>query len=337
MRSLSGTHNYRRWGRRTGLLVLALLSAAAFAPLPGPSVARADGGSAQFSLRPVSYSPRNPATASYFIFGSQTGATIADKVRVTNTGNLRGTADLYSVDATTGQTSGAVYLSRTAPKQDVGAWVTLSVAQVTLDPGQSQTVSFQVAVPQQVRPGQHLGGIVAENTALQQASNGGSVQINIQQLSIVAVQVNLPGTLVEQLEAQHVKPGGAHAYQILYVGLRNSGTQMLKPYGTLQVTDTGGHTLKTMQLKLDTFVPQTAIDYPVYVPGQALGVGQYQATLTLRYGASQVLRYTTGFEISEESLQQVFGSKAPSAPPPAVAGVSVWGIVLGALVLPQSR
>jgi hypothetical protein len=292
--------------------------------------ARADGGTAQFSLRPVSSTPGNSASASYFIFGGQPGVTISNKVRVTNTGTVRGSADLYAVDATTGQTSGAVYLSRTAPKQDVGAWVTLSVAQVTLSPGQSQTVAFQVAVPQAVRPGQHLGGIVAENTALQQASNGGSVQINIQQLSIVAVQVNLPGTLVDQLTAQHVTPGGEHNYQVLYVGLRNSGTQMLKPSGTLQIADSGGHTLKTMQLTLDTFVPQTSIDYPVYVSGQALGVGQYQATLTLQYGTGKVLHYTTNFAITQDNLQQVFGSHAPSTPPLAVTGVSLLGIGLGA-------
>jgi hypothetical protein len=279
----------------------------------------------------VSSTPGTPASASYFVFGGQPGGTIADKVRVTNTGTVRGTAALYAVDATTGQTSGAVYLSRTAPKQEVGAWVTLSVAQVTLNPGQSQTIAFQVAVPQSARPGQHLGGIVAENSAMQQASNGGSVQINIQQLSIIAVQINLPGTLVEQLTAQQVTPGGEHSYQVLYVGLHNTGTQMIKPYGTLQIADGEGHTLKTMQLKLDTFVPQTAIEYPVYVPGQALGVGQYQATLTLQYGTGKVLHYTTTFAITQDNLQQVFGSKAPNSPPLVAAGVSAWSIGLGAL------
>src|SRR5579863_2349220 len=224
-------------------LMLALLAGAAGA-MAAPAAA-ADNGSAQFSLRPVTYDPSNPTTASYFIFSPQPGSVVQNQVRVSNGGTARGSAALYAVDATTGQTSGAVYLSRQDPKSDVGAWISLGTQQVTLDPGQSHVVSFSVSVPSNARPGQHLGGIVAENEALQQGSNSGPVQINIQHLSIIAVQVNLPGAQTQKLEATSVKPGGEHGYQILYVGLHNSGNVMLKPSGTLQVSDTSGHQLKT--------------------------------------------------------------------------------------------
>ena len=53
-------------------------------------------------------------------------------IRVVNTGGRTGTAYLYPVDATTGQTSGAVYLSRQSPRHDVGAWITLARSTVTL-------------------------------------------------------------------------------------------------------------------------------------------------------------------------------------------------------------
>ena len=91
-----------------------------------------------------------------------------DRIRVVNTGGRTGTAYLYAVDATTGQTSGAVYLSRQSPKRDVGAWIRLSQSNVTLAPGKNAVVDYTIRIPATVRPGDHLGGIVAENSQVQQ-------------------------------------------------------------------------------------------------------------------------------------------------------------------------
>src|SRR5258708_7339260 len=116
------------------------------------SIAHADGGQPNFAVQPVLYDPSNPVTRSYFVFESNPGVVVKSNVRVTNTGTARGSAILYPVDATTGQTSGAVYLNQGDPRKDVGAWITLGTSQLTLNPGQSQIVSFQVTIPSSVRP-----------------------------------------------------------------------------------------------------------------------------------------------------------------------------------------
>src|SRR5215831_4798681 len=67
-------------------------------------IAHADGGQANFALQPVLYDPSNPLTESYFIFDSKPGIVITSRVRVTNSGTATGSALLYPVDATTGQT-----------------------------------------------------------------------------------------------------------------------------------------------------------------------------------------------------------------------------------------
>jgi WxL interacting protein linking bacterial and host surfaces len=294
-------------------------------------VARADGGVAQFSIRPVV--PSSSATAApYFVFDLQAGATVHDQARITNTGTARGSVALYPVDATTGQTSGVVYRSQQDPRTDVGAWVMVGASQLTLEPQQSQIVAFTVTVPASARPGQHVGGLVAENLALQNgsgSSGSSGMQVNIQHLSIVAVQVNLPGSQAEQMAATGIQAGGQHNYQIIFLGLRNTGTQMLKPTGALHVTDTRGRQLKVMELTLDTVLPQTAIDYPVYVDGQALGPGHYKGVLSLTYGTpQQTLSRAFDFEVTAASLQQVFGSKAPNSPPSLLAGGGPGGILL---------
>src|SRR2546427_6402574 len=96
----------------------------------GFSIAHADSGQANFALKPVTYDPSNPVTASYFIFDSKPGVVVKSQVNVTNTGTVKGTVNLYTVDATTGQTSGAVYLNHGDPRRDVGVWITVSTPQL---------------------------------------------------------------------------------------------------------------------------------------------------------------------------------------------------------------
>lgn len=290
--------------------------------------AYADGGVAQFSIRPTAPGSDAAGSAPYFVLNLKPGATIQSNVRITNTGTASGSVALYPVDATTGQTSGVVYRSQTDPRTDVGGWITVGASHVALAPGKSQVVSFTVTAPRSARPGQHVGGLVAENLAVQ-GSASGSVQINIQHLSIVAVQVNLPGQQVQQLAATGIRAGGQQGYQILYLNLHNVGTQMLKPIGTLKITDTRGYQLKQMNLALDTVLPQTAIAYPVYVDGQALGPGHYRAVLSLTYGDPQrTLSQAFNFEITAAAVQQVFGTRPPNSAPLLANGLSGAPILL---------
>ena len=294
-----------------GMLIIAVLLTGVF----GSSVAHAAGGQPDFVLQPVLYDPSEPVTKSYFVFDTLPGTILHNRVRVTNSGTAKGTVSLYAVDATTGQTSGAVYLTRDDARQDTGAWVTLGIQQLTLDPGQSRIVPFRVAIPKIVRPGQHVGGIVAESMMLESSSQNSTLQLKVKNLTIIAVQVNLPGSPIEQLEATGIQPGGANHYQTLLLGFRNTGTMMLKPHGTLQVTNTQGYLLQTLSLALDTFLPQTAIDYPVNVQNKALGVGSYRATLALIYGHGHELHYTTTFTITGQQIAKVFETSNPLQSP----------------------
>lgn len=305
------------------------------------------GSGAKFGLRPVTYDPSVLASQSYFVFDARPGTTVTSKVRVTNSGDAAGTARLYPVDATTGQTSGTVYRMRQEPRRDTGAWITLATDKLTLQPGESADVAFSVAIPADARPGQHVGGIVAEDTALktstatQPGANQAGLRVNIQSLTILAVQVNLPGTPVERLDVTGITSGGEQGHQTLVLGLRNSGTVMLKPSGTLQVATVDGQELQTLPIRMDTFLPDTTIDYPVFVT-QALGAGEYRATLTLTYGAGRETRYTTTFAITNAQVGQVFQGRPKLTPPPVTNQLSpvnqllTWplaGIVAGALVL----
>ncbi len=331
-----------RWIVGAFLLTTMLLGLLFVAPFPF-SIAHAAGGQANFALQPVTYDPSNPLTRSYFIFNSKPGTVIMNRVRVINSGTAAGSVSLYPVDATTGQTSGAVYLNHSDPRKDVGAWITLGKQQLTLGPGKSQIVTFQIAVPGQSRAGQHLGGIVAENLTqpaktptTKPGNNTGTFHISVKNLTIIAVQINLPGATVSQMAATGVQAGGQNGYQQILVGLSNTGTVMLKPNGSLQVIDAQGHATENISLKLDTFLPQTSINYPVTVTGLALGVGTYKATLTLLYGNGKTLHYNTTFSITQQQLTQVFSvskTQAPGSSGGDIFSLSPWILLIGALLL----
>lgn len=283
---------------------------------------------AKFGLRPVRFDPKRPETSSYFVYDLAPGATIEDEVLVQNSGDGAGTVRLYAVDGTTGQTGGAVYLSGDDPRKDVGGWVQLGERELTLAPGERRTVRFTVSVPADAMPGQHLGGLVAEDTALKQSTGGGALQVKIQTRSVVAVQVNVPGQVVEKLVVTGVTPGGVQGYQTLRLGLRNDGTQAVKPEGSLVVSDAGGNEVQRLALKIDTMLPRTAIEYPVFVEGRALEPGTYRVTVHLTSGKSDVTDYQGSFTLNADQVQQVFQpSRPPLVPPANLGGARVGGLM----------
>ena len=126
------------------------------------------------------------------------------------------------------------------------------------------------------------------------------------------MQINLPGPTIEQLSTSGIQAGGANGYQSLLVKMSNTGNDMLKPAGSLKVSDAQRHLLQTTVMKLDTFLPGTSINYPVNVQKKLLIPGKYQATLKLNYGKGRVLNYTTNFTITRQQVAQVF--QATSTP-----------------------
>jgi hypothetical protein len=257
----------------------------------------------RFSIRPVTYDPAVPATQSYFIFDTEPGTVAHSALKVANVGDAPGTVLLYAVDATTGQTSGTVYRSRSARRVDVGAWLRLASSRLRLAAGETRVVPFEFSVPRHVRPGQHVGGIVAENATRPTAGTAGSQDagssftIRFRFLSIVAVVVNLPGPMIEHVAVTGVSADHVPSYQRLRIRLHNKGNMLERPIATLTVTDSRGRRVLRRWIKLDTILPQTAIAYPIYLRRKRLAVGEYRASVQLRYGHNRRTHFTGSFRV----------------------------------------
>ncbi len=286
-----------------------------------------------FTIQPATYNPAIPATKSYFILDAKPGATLSEKIRVTNAGTATGSASIYPVSATTAQTSGIVYLSKKDPLRDVASWTEMDQQQLNLIPGQSQIISFQITVPAKAHPGQYVGGITAENLVPQSLSTNGSLHINLQKLSTIAVQVNVPGTAIEQMKVTGITAGGSNGYQSLLVSMSNTGGMMINPSGDLRVSNAQRQLLQVLPLKLDIILPDTSINYPLYVQKKALTAGDYQVSLHLNYGHGKTLDYTTKLTITQDQVKQAFSNGPLQAPTGNSTGNSMplWQMILVAL------
>src|SRR5882757_98081 len=97
---------------------------------------------------------------------------------------------------------------------------------------------------------------------------------------------------------------------------------------------------------MDTFLPQTAVDYPLLLK-KALPPGDYSAIVKLSIpatdgAAAKLVTAHPTFSVSKEDVKQVFTSAAPQTPPPGTSGsgssskppwVLVGAAVAGALLI----
>lgn len=316
--------------------------------LAGAAPTQANGSAAaSFSLRPVRYDPNRPETQSYFIYDAIPGQEITTEVQLANIGTAAGTVRLYAVDATTGRTSNVIYLGGDRMPVEVGQWVTLSERQVTLAPGEARQIAFTVRVPPDATPGQHVGGLIAEDVALYRGESTGSFQISLQNRVATAVQINLPGPTVERMAVTRVGATVEQGYQMVLIGLRNEGNQMTKPLLRLSILDERGQLLRQQTAQLGTFLPQTEIDYPLPLDGAALPSGRYQVEVGLTYGTTENPPFLTQFDITTEQVAALYAAREQQLPdqqPRAatgaismtllvpIVGATLFGLLLGLVV-----
>ena len=265
-----------------------------------------------FGLRAVG----NPKLG-YFVYPATPGTVLHGAVIVTNTGDAGGVVKIYPADATTGSTTGAVYLTDSSPTL-AGTWIKLGSSQLTLAAGKQATVPFLVTVPAGTAPGQFVGGIVAETVAQvagPKSKEKANVQIKVRNLSIVAVQVNLPGPKISKFTISKATIGGSKGFQQVLIQISNDGNVIAKPALAVTIRNKSGLAIQTIKHRMDTFLPHTSISYPVTLT-KGLPPGNYTTSVSLSYpdsaGATQTTTATPNLTVSQASVAQVFKSSTPT-------------------------
>ena len=123
----------------------------------------------------IAAQPANPTadarTVSWFVYTLADGEAKNDALIVQNNSGEQKTFDLYPADSTPSTGNGFALKQRAEKMDEVGSWVKLASAAVTLAPHEQKTISFTVAIPLKLAPGLYAGGImVAEHSAPRKTS-----------------------------------------------------------------------------------------------------------------------------------------------------------------------
>lgn len=234
----------------------------------------------QLNISPAPGSSTDDA-GTYFVVSSKSGATIRQNLEISSEYNRPIDIRISVVDALTANRGGVAFELADKPVNDMGSWITVERKRLRLASGASTRVPFRVDIPRQTEPGVHLAGLAVEliNARTPEKSPGsGGVAIDIESRFVVAVQVDLPGASVAELEISGVEPTVHTRGVTLEVLIENVGFGLTRGEGELELPDEDFEE----PLPFGTFVPGTAIRYPVRWERDP-AEGEYAARVELRY------------------------------------------------------
>ncbi|MER7723444.1 DUF916 domain-containing protein [Streptomyces sp. NPDC096323] len=231
---------------------LTALLAGALLLLGAPPAGAADNGS--WSVFPAT---ADAGARPYFYLSADPGATLTDKVTVTNKTGEPLTFRLYAADAyNTARDGGFAVRAQNEKQRSVGAWAKAGRDRVTVKPHGSVTVPVTIEVPEDAEPGDHPGALVALDERIDPA-DAGAVAVGIQKAvgARIYLRVNgptMPALSVEDLTVEHTQPlvpGTGKSRAVISYTLRNRGNVTLKPEVALKAEGLFGRTLLARDLK----------------------------------------------------------------------------------------
>ncbi len=231
------------------------------------------GDNGAWSVEPTPPEQATSTPRDYFVFEGNPGSVIQDKVRITNFTKAPITFKLYGADAYNTAVDGFFALkSLDEPQVDVGAWASLPVTEVTVAAQTQTDAPITITIPKNATPGDHVGGIVALNAAIESTQQNGDIEIGVQRAvgARIYLRVSGPtraGLAVSDVSFSHdrgVLPwSGAGKGAVTYT-VENTGNLRQTPDLALALTGLFGR-------GVDTASPEGKVDL---LPGQKVTLTQ---------------------------------------------------------------
>lgn len=232
----------------------AAVGLAAALTAPGPAAAapgRATGNGA-WSVEPANLSGA-PAARPSFAFDAPPGATVRDSVRISNLTGAPITFRVYGADAyNTPRDAGFALRPPEVKPRDVGAWISLKSSSPKIPAHGAKEIPFTVKVPANATPGEHIGGVVALNTAIESVQRDGGARVGIRRAVAARVYLRVAGPLTPGLRAdglgvartEPLVPFARHERGTIRYTVVNTGNQRISPTARVRATGVFGHEIK---------------------------------------------------------------------------------------------
>jgi hypothetical protein len=236
----------------------------------------------EMSIHPYEWDGQNELTKFWYMYNINKGENYQDKVVVENTGDITMSVKIYPVDGLT-TTDGAFALeNEDEEKNDIGAWVTLSKNEVTLEPNQQEIIDFTFTVPAEASPGEHIGGIIMEDKQLLEGN-----QLNVKTRVGVRIYETVPGEIVKKVaigpitaKSKFNSPWSFFYQHNFTYNLINEGNVQISPDVATKITSPlFGEVISDNQKISGTIFPGKTIDFN-FDPKSTLYAGPYTLTVT---------------------------------------------------------
>lgn len=234
-----------------GLLVTLLLLGTGL--LPAATATAADNGT--WGVFPTPPAGAAMTDRAYFFHQGEAGTTVNDSATIVNSSDKEMTFQIFATDAVNTPVGGGFALLpvETKPK-DVGTWIALppeTKGTVTVPPKGRKDVPFSVKVPADATPGDHVGGIVALNTAVEGVQKEGKVQVGVKRQVGARLYFRVPGPVTPGLSVEDVKvsraapllPWVKDARAKITYSLVNRGNVVVEPKVTVSAEGLFGRTV----------------------------------------------------------------------------------------------
>jgi hypothetical protein len=255
---------------RSGLLLTLVVSGALFAAGPFTSARAASNG--MWSVFPTTLRGQLPREVFQPVLTP--GKQYTDSVTVANYTTTPLTFHLYGADAFNTPGGGLSLRPRTVPSVDIGSWIKVVYPELTVPARSFSAVPFTILPPPQATPGDHVGGIVAEQVKGKTAKTG-SVPITIVLAVGVRVYGRVVGPLNPGLAIRHMtldvhdtvasELGGGVGARVRFTVL-NDGNTVLSPSAQVELTNPFG-TAGRRAFSINQLLPGNSLSYSLNFPG----------------------------------------------------------------------
>lgn len=245
---------------------------------PGnPLGAQQAGGDTDAASVPVSWSVEpapvtgEPARPN-FVLEAAPGEVVEDTLVVRNLGDVELVLGVYASDAVNTASGGIDLLAAGEQPIDVGRWVELARSSLTVPPGESIEVPFEVVVPSDAAPGDHAGGIVTSLRVGEQDARGNRVDVERRLGSRVYVRVDgelRPELTFTELQARYrasANPFAPGRMELTY-RVENTGNVRLRATRSARVSPQLGPAAGAEAADMAELLPGNSYELTQHVPG----------------------------------------------------------------------
>jgi hypothetical protein len=223
---------------------------------------------------------------------------------------------IYPADAAPMVNGGKSFTLKGEKNTSVGSWISPSKEEmVHLKPLEKKKYVYTVNVPKDLKPGEYVGGVVAEQIPKEdqkavKASKNQAVLL-IERIPRIGVQIVMEKQkelAVQDMSIDDFKHSYiSNGYSQLTVKLTNTGTVLQRPNGVIIIRDANGKGIYSQAYdagasEKSMYAGKTA-DMVYYVEDQILWPGEYSAYFEANFNEKKVSR-TFNFTITEADAQK---------------------------------